>query len=326
MTHSAPVSARRSLLACIWAGVALALFASGCGPAPSGEEILSRQPFDSSVLREIPLPEISFFSPLPEEGVPKRIVSLIPSVTELIFVLELGDRLVGRSHWCDWPPETQDLPDLGGLQTLSKEGIVDLRPDLVVLFRGLDEMTESLRRDFDLQVVTPPTETRDQALEGILEVSAALGVPDRGRRVVDELNRGLAEVSAKWSEAGKPNTLVVLDRSSWWVPGKTSFVHELLEIAGGVNLAATLRSEQTWPNVTLERILDWDPEVILDLSIGSNQEEGQREAAKFWSRHPELPALRDGRVYLLQAGVLVRPGPRMATVADRLGEIIHEGS
>jgi iron complex transport system substrate-binding protein len=303
----------------------LLLVAQGCDRSSVERQgILAAQRWDSKLFAELPLPELEFTTEIPGTGVPHRIVSFIPSVTEIIFVLGLGDRLVGRCHWCDWPREVLALPDVGGLQNASQEVIVDLRPDLVVLFRDQVELAGSLRDGFGLRVLTPATEETDRIDEGIRELGVALGVPERAEVLVDYLAREMERVAARWRDVPGPRTLVVLDRSSLWVPGRTSFLEVLLETAGAVNVAASLDTDRPWPSVSLEKVLEWRPEVILDLGIGKAEDLARGEAARFWSGLSHLDAVRNGRVLLFQSGVLVRPGPRMAAVAEKLGEILHE--
>ena len=317
--------ARSTVLLPLLLALGLALAAGACAPSsPASPGIFTNTASD--VFRTLPLPELDWTGTLVAEDAPSRIVSLIPSVTELIHVLGLGDRLVGRSHWCDWPPEVARLPDLGRLQNVSKERIVDLRPDIVIMFGSQDDLARSLERDFDIRVLQPPTESHERIFEGMRSVAAALGVPERGARLAAELERRLADVRAIAPSAHRPRVLVVLDRNPIFVPGRGSFVDSLLEAAGAENVAATLTDAGPWPTVTVERVMDWAPEVIVDLSIGDDPELSRREAARFWSAFPGIPAVRDGRVEILEAGVLVRPGPRIAAAAARLRELLHGDS
>jgi iron complex transport system substrate-binding protein len=285
--------------------------------------VLAVQRWSTDAFKEIPLPDLGFADAGLPDGGPKRVVCVVPSFTELIFTLGMGERLVGRSHWCDWPPEARDLPDVGRLMAMSKEAIVDLKPDLVVTTQTQVDLVRSLREDFQLKVISPPSEAGAEIFAGMQMVADALGVPERGKALEAHLRREMKSVTLRWASASKPRVLVVLDRSSWWVPGRTSFVHEMLEAAGGQNVSAILDTDKPWPMVTFEKIIDWRPDVILDLSVGTNAERSRSEAADFWERHAYIPAVAEGRVILIQAGVLVRAGPRMAAAAASLAEIIH---
>ena len=268
----------------------------------------------------ISLNSIAFSTPIPSEA-PRRIVSLIPSVTEILFALGLGDRVVARSAWCDYPPEVLSLPSVGRQQELSAEKIADFRPDLVVSWAHLPDLSRSLREVFRLNVVTPETESREQVLAGIASVAAAAKVPERGAALIAAMQSGLEAVRARYANVPKQRVLVVLDRNPLFAPGRASFLDELLGTVGAVNPAASADGP-AWLQFSAEKILDWNPDVIIDLSLGDAG--AAAEAASYWARFPETPAVRNGRVLTAAAGVIVRPGPRMAGVAAMLGRWIHE--
>jgi iron complex transport system substrate-binding protein len=250
-------------------------------------------------------------------------VSLIPSVTELVFALGEGHRLVGRSHWCDWPPEARALPDLGRFESFSKERIVDLRPDLVIVFRAQEAMAKSLREDFGIPTLTAMTESRAEVFDGIEQVAGALGVPEKGRELVQRLKDGLEDVRRDCAAKPRVRALVVFDRNPLYVPGPRSFVDDLLEIVHAENVARSLETKSAWPVASLESVIDWDPEVIVDLSVGEDRERAIADGRRFWERYPALRAVREQRVRFLDAVLLVRPGPRMVEAARLLAGVVH---
>jgi iron complex transport system substrate-binding protein len=308
------------------AAAALALVATlGCGANEGSPASGAPQRIDPDVFRTLPLPKVAEWRDDVPADAPRRIVSVIPSVTEVLFTLGLGDRVVGRSDWCDWPPEVETRPSLGNQQTLSVERVADLRPDLVVFWKHLPDKTARLEGIFRLNVVTPGTETRQEVFDGIAQVAAACRVPGRGRALVSHVQERLDQVSARYRGRPKPRVLLVLDRGqSIYVPGRDSFLQELLDICNAENVAATLDAG-TWPAVSIEQVLDWNPGVVLDLSLGAAATAAEvAEAHRFWRRHGTLAAVKAGRIVVLNAGVLVRPGPRLAAVALELARIVHD--
>jgi iron complex transport system substrate-binding protein len=307
------------------AALAIALFAgSGCHPESSAAEVKNLQSVDPDVFRTLPLPVLGpWTDPIPEDA-PKRIVSMIPSVTELLFTIGLGDRVVGRDDWSDWPPESASRPSLGNQQTSSVERIADLRPDLVVFWKHLPDKSRQLSELFHLRIVTPGTESREEVLDGMAEVAAACGVPKRGLELVSALTAGLERVKERYRGKTKPRVLLVLDRGqAFYVPGRTSFMQELLDICNLENVAAGL-SGGNWPAVSIEQVLDWNPEVVLDLSLGAAPSAGQiAESHALWRQHGTIAAVKSGRIVVLNAGVLVRPWPRLVGVAEELARIVH---
>jgi iron complex transport system substrate-binding protein len=304
--------------------LALLLLAAGCDSRPDGAALTALQAVDPDVFRTLPLPAIASWTDAVPAGAPKRIVSMIPSVTELLFTIGLGDRVVGRDDWSDWPVEAATRPSLGNQQTSSVERIADLRPDLVVFWKHLPDKSRQLSELFRLNVVTPATESRAEVFDGIKEVARACGVPERGRDVVAWLEKGLEEVRERWKGRPRPRVLLVLDRGqAFFVPGRESFLQELFDICNLENVAAGL-SGGNWPAVSIEQVLDWNPDVILDLSLGAAATAEQVALAHgFWRRHGTLAAVKSGRVVVLNAGVLVRPGPRLVAVARELARIVH---
>jgi iron complex transport system substrate-binding protein len=312
---------RKRAVATLVAALAIAL---GCRPQAKGGDLARLQSADPDVFRTLPLPRLDPWSDAPPAGAPARIVCVIPSVTEVLFTIGLGARVVARDDWSDWPPEVESRPALGNQQTLGVEKIADLRPDLVVMWTHLPDKVAQLRDVFRLRVVTPGTESREEVFRGIADVAAACGVPERGKRLVEAIAQGLERVKDRCKAYARPRVLLVLDRGqAFYVPGKASFLQELFDICNFENPAAGL-SGGNWPAISLEQVLDWNPDVVLDLSLGAAPTAGQvAEAHEFWKKHPTLAAVKAGRVTVLNAGVLVRPGPRLAAVAEQLASIVH---
>lgn len=304
--------------------LALSLFAAGCHQRPDGAAVKALQAVDPDVFRTLPLPSFAAWTDAVPANAPRRIVSMIPSVTELLFTIGLGDRVIGRDDWSDWPVAAETRPSLGNQQTSSVERIADLRPDLVVFWKHLPDKRVQLSENFKLNVVTPGTESRAEVFDGIVEVARACGVPKRGADLVAWLGKGLEEVRERWKGRPKPRVLLVLDRGqAFFVPGRESFLQELFDICNLENVAAGL-SGGNWPAVSIEQVLDWNPDVILDLSLGAAATAEQVvEAHDFWRGHGTLAAVKSGRVVVLNAGVLVRPGPRLVAVAQELARIVH---
>ncbi|HYC79043.1 MAG TPA: helical backbone metal receptor [Planctomycetota bacterium] len=307
---------KKALLLVAVAGVAFA----GCDAASHAPRaaLAGLQVIDAAAL---PSPTLAFEAPPPADA-PRRIVSLIPSVTETLFVLGLGDRIVGRSHWCDYPAEATTRPSTGRQEAINLEKVADLRPDVVFVWRHLPDVARTLRETFGLRVVSPGTENREEIFDGIDATARACGVPERGAVLLAEIRRGLEDARRRWGARPPRRTLLLLDRNPLFAPGPGSFLDELMTTVGAVNVAAA-PGGPSWAHFSPERILDWDPEVVLDLSLGDGA--GVEEARAFWSRFPRVTAVREGRVRLVAQGVLVRPGPRLAAVAELLGKLVHDG-
>lgn len=256
---------------------------------------------------------------------PERIVSLAPSATEMLFALGLGERLVGATHFCDYPPEAARLPKIGGFTDPNLERILSLRPDLVVGARGNPrELFERLER---LGVA-------GLALEGESLVGLSSDLRLLGRAAGAEARAG--ELAEEWQRRGEalaalaartPNRPRVLFLFSLEKPisaGAGSHLDDLIRRAGGRNLAADAGG--AWPELTRESILTLDPEVLI-LSTPHGVAEGERGAPLgVLRRDPRwagVAAVRNGRVALLDDDLLTIPGPRLFEGLERMAEVIH---
>ncbi len=261
---------------------------------------------------------------------PRRIISAAPSITEMLYALELGDRVVGVTEFCHYPPEVREKLKIGSYTRPSIETILTMRPDLVVALEEHGELVASLER-VGLNVLT----VRHNDLAGIYRSLRAIG--DRtgrsavARRKVAEMRAALAEVRRRSAGLPKRKTMFVVGRSPGTIRdlvcvGRGSFLNELIEAAGGENLfKATL---SFYPSIPREEVVAGRPEVIIDMGDMSDTDrvsEAQRlSVAKMWAeRLPDLPAVRSGRVYAVAEDLFVVPGPRVVDVARRFFEMIH---
>ena len=259
---------------------------------------------------------------------PQRIVSLAPSLTETLFALGVGDRVVGVTRYCAYPPEVHELPVVGGHLDPSFEAIVALEPDLVVLIPSGEA---NARR---LEALGVPVLQIDQhdvrsLLESISVVAAACGVDDAGERLRTELERRLAAVSVVVEGAPRPRTVVVVGHDigggvvrSVWAAGPDTFYSGVLEIAGGVN--AVEGGVVRYPEISREGLTALDPDVVLDVVAGI-EERGPEidEILAGWQRLTELRAVREDRVRVLEGDLMVVPGPRLPEMVREVAMSLH---
>lgn len=310
-------------MSCRWLLLIFVLMLAGCGedrPAASPQTLRVWTRAET----ELTVPRLA--APLAPLGAqaPSRVISLIPSMTELVCALGMEDRLIGRSHWCDAPGSVRALPDLGSLQDFSAERIADLKPDLVLLFDCLPELRSVLQDRFTIRCATPATESEAAVFEGMRAAGRALHAEARVEPLIAQLERELEIVRAEFAQRPHPAVLVVLDRAPPMSACPGSFVDHLLRVAGARNVVTTPPAQRPWCALSLETILDLAPEVVLDLSMSDGSAQSLRQAEEFWSRLPSLPAVRNRRVHLVAAGALVRPGPRIALAARLLARIVHD--
>ena len=251
------------------------------------------------------------------ETPPARIVSLAPSVTETLFALGAGPRVVAVSTFCDYPPEVARLPKIGSFVAPSVEAIIAQRPDVVIgaPSPGNHEAALTLER-LGIRVVAPDPEHLAAMPQVIREIAAAAGVPEEGERLVARIASEMDTVRRRVAGLPRKRVLMAVGQDPLVAVGDTSFLGELLAEAGATNVAPP---GLPWPRVALEYVVARDPEVIIDTSMGT---EGQSSVA-FWQRLPSLAAVRDGNVHAFRSDRVLRPGPRLPQGFEDLARLVH---
>jgi len=253
---------------------------------------------------------------------PQRIVSLAPSLTETVFALGLGDRLVGVSVYCDYPPAAQRIDRVGTFITPNVEAIVAKRPDVILAVPspGNRSPVESLERlGFKVVVVDPLS--LDGIKESLLTIGGQLGKPERAKELVEAIDRQIESVRARVSGAPSRRVLMVVGETPLIVAGGATVQDELIHLAGGVNLGAAAGKD--WPHVSIEYAISSAPEVIIDSTMGSEVRAGEDSATAFWKAFPMIPAVKEGRIFGYKAYEVLRPGPRIGEALEMIARFIH---
>jgi iron complex transport system substrate-binding protein len=259
-------------------------------------------------------------SPEPPPGGVARIVSLAPSVTETVFALDRGDRLVGISTFCDYPPDkVRDIPRAGSYLTPNVERIVALTPDVVigVPTPGNQPAVEQLR-ELGLTVVIVGEHTLDDTWQAIRTIGRWAGNEAGAEALVARIQGEIAAVRADAARLPRRKLLFVVGHDPLVAAGTGLFLSELIDAAGGINVAA--QAAGAWPRLSLEAVVAAAPEVIIDSAMGS---EANAALAVYWQPYASVPAVRDGRVLAQRSDALLRPGPRIGVAARQLFELIH---
>jgi iron complex transport system substrate-binding protein len=250
---------------------------------------------------------------------PRRIVSLVPSVTELLFAIGAQDRLVGVTDFCDYPPAARRKPRVGGMLAPSLESLVALRPDLVVATAAgnrEETFTQLGRLGIGVYVVNP-TSVRE-VLDLIARLGAITGREDAAQRLAASLRARIDRVASRVRPLPRPRVLYVVWPDPLIVPGRGALLTELLALAGGDSVTAD--AGEPYPRLSLEAAIARAPEVIFVASHGSEQASKAREK---WERFTSLPAIRGGRVYAADGNLLHRYGPRMVDGLEQLARDLH---
>ena len=282
-------------------------FAAGAGTVPGSSTAPSGAPAAS---RTTPL--------IGGDKAALRLVSLAPSMTEVLFALGAGPYVVGVSDHCDHPPEVAGLPRVGSFLLPVVESVLALEPDLVITppSPGNRNAVEALiRAGVAVEVVGEGTIADLRYAIARLGSRLAMG-PEAGR-LLARLDAELAALPGAGTEQSRPRVALVLTRRPLVLAGPDSYLGELIELAGGDNIATAAGGP--WPRVAWEFLVASAPEVIIDLSMDGV---GSTAALKAWRDHGELPAVAGGRVHAPDTGLYARPGPRLGQAARGLAEMI----
>jgi iron complex transport system substrate-binding protein len=260
---------------------------------------------------------------------PRRIVSLVPATTEMLYAIGAGNRLIGVGTYDRYPPDVEKLPRLGGLLDPNIEQLIALRPDLVIVY---DTQTE-LRRQLERAGI-PMWSYTMKALPDVTSTMRALGtrigMTTEANAAAAGIETRLQAVRTRVAGKPRPRTLLIFGREPGSLRGINAsggygFLHDLLELAGGTDVLADVK--QPAVAMSTEMVLARAPEVIIELHYGEPWPANRLDAERrLWSVLPSVPAVRSGRITLLTGDEFVVPGPRVAVAAERLVQILHPES
>ena len=265
---------------------------------------------------------------LPEAESPQKIVSLVPAVTEILFAIGAGDRVVGISDFDTYPPEALNRPRVGALIDPNVETILALQPDLVIAYGTQSLLRERLAVGGIRQFPFVTGQTIGHILDSIRALGRELGLQENGDRLAQEIQDTLDRLR-NTRPTDPPTVLLAHYRDlgtmgSFYSAGADSYYGELIEIAGGRNIFADVPENAFQP--TLEAILDRAPEVIIELLPSNLDGDQQRERRlRDWAALSSVPAVRNGRVYVLAGDYLLLVGPRLGQIALDFADVIRTG-
>jgi iron complex transport system substrate-binding protein len=256
------------------------------------------------------------------EKIPQRIVSLAPSNTEIIYALGLEERLVGVTEWCDYPPEAQTKEKVGGYSDIDMEKVVSLEPDLV------------LAEDIHKQDVIPALERMgipcfalvphnlNEITNSVLVIGKLTGTGEKAQQIASDMQRRIEYVSEKTAglkNNEKPRVMYVIWEDMMSV-GVDTPIHEMITIAGGVNIVKGLEG---FPTLSLEEIIGSNPQVVIANVEDYPGGDAPLQAVLKESRLKTIDAVTDGRVFGISASLTNRPVPRIVDGLEWMAAIIH---
>lgn len=257
--------------------------------------------------------------------IPMRLVSLAPSNTELLFALGVGSRVVGVTEYCDFPVEARAISRVASYSDMSLERIMATKPDLVLAARGNDLESLKSLKELGIPAFALDIQTIPDLLDAVVEVGRLLGATAVADSLARELSRRRAAVNASVRET----PVVHRPRVMWgyWgdpiiTAGPGSLIDHLIREAGGNNVAD--QAPVRWPQVSLESVVDWAPQVLVTTHLSSDYSGMSSEIEKLRTMDgwQSIPAVQEGHVYHIEANIFTRSGPRMVDGLERLAAIL----
>jgi iron complex transport system substrate-binding protein len=252
-----------------------------------------------------------------------RIASLSPAATDLLIAMDAGPRLVGVSNYDAGREDAKHLPRVGDYQTIDWEKLAGLKPTVMVVQGRPERMPSGLQpraASLGINVVNIQINNLGDIYAATTVLGNAMEAPANAQALVGSIRSKLDAVRDRVKEKPKVRTLIVVDTSGQYVAGHTTFLSDLLEIAGGENVVP--KKSGPWPSLDREMLLSLKPDVILQL-LPSATPQVMDKAKAAWPGLADLPAVKNGRVYQLTEWYIHQPGARVGDTAELFVDKLH---
>ena len=252
-----------------------------------------------------------------------RIVSLAPNITEILFELGLGEKIVAVSSDSNYPEEATARQKVGTFWQPNIESVIAAKPDLVIAlwFEQHKAVAESLKR-LGYQVLSLKIEKIEELSTAIQEIGAVTGCQQRANELVEKMINRLNELQLTLGSINKARVLWIVQVEPLRVAGRNTFVNELIEMAGGENAIGT--TIQQYPLIGTEELITCGAEVIIQSAMGTSSISEQQQAAKvFWGKQPYLTAVKNDRINVVDSDKVLRLGPRLPHGVEMIARCLH---
>lgn len=251
---------------------------------------------------------------------PGRVISMAPSITEIIYALKEENRLKGVTRYSDFPAAAKKLPRIGSYVRLDIERILALNPNLCIATKDGNPKTVVDRlTSLNIPVYVVNPHDLDSILNTILEIGAILNADHRSKTLIGDLRRRIQRVEDRAAQSDyRPRVFFQIGISPIISAGRDTFIHQLIDTAGGVNLAA---GSNAYPRFSTEQVLALEPEVLIITSMA--RQAVFEQVRDEWRRWPKIPAVRDDRIFLVDSDLFDRPSPRLVSGLELLIRLIH---
>jgi iron complex transport system substrate-binding protein len=257
---------------------------------------------------------------------PQRIISLTPSNTEILFALGMGDKVVGVTDYCDYPPEAKSKPSIGGYSTPSLETIVSLSPDLIVADSIHETTIVPQLESQGLKVIVLDANSIDETLAAIAMMGKACGVKENAANIINSMEariKAVTDKTAGLTKEQRPSTCYLVWHDPLMVAGLGTLQDELIDKAGGWDLVGALSSQRGYGTISLETLIDANPAVLMAGTGHGDDTDLTIQYARTETRLSGTDARKNSRIYGVDADIATRAGPRIVDALEAFAHDLH---
>ena len=256
----------------------------------------------------------------------QRVISTSPAITEILFAIGAGDRVVGVTDFCNYPEQACRLPSIGGPLNPSTERWITLKPDLIIIQED-SEVIQKNAKIFEIPSLTVSVNNLNNILNSIQIIADSLHMPQAGHQLAIKIKTKIEGYRTHLKKIKPRQVLMLLSDTNdpsrdLYAVGRDTFLNELLTIAGGENVLPDTMAR--YPKVSKEYIIAKSPEIIIEVGPKSNLSKEETLARKkTWGKFSTLRAVKDDKLYFISADYILIPGPRLLNILDDFTRTIH---
>ena len=256
----------------------------------------------------------------------QRVISTSPAITEILFAIGAGDRVVGVTDFCNYPEQACRLPSIGGPLNPSTETWITLKPDLIIIQED-SEVIQKNAKIFEIPSLTVSVNNLNNILNSIQIIADSLHMPQAGHQLAIKIKTKIEGYRTHLKKIKPRQVLMLLSDTNdpsrdLYAVGRDTFLNELLTIAGGENVLPDTMAR--YPKVSKEYIIAKSPEIIIEVGPKSNlSKEESLARKKTWGKFSTLRAVKDDKLYFIGADYILIPGPRLLNILDDFTRTIH---
>lgn len=289
---------------------------SACGKDKQKTDTSKSIIYTDAMQRQVNIPQV-----------PKRIVSMAPSNTEMLFAIGLNEEIVGVTKFCDYPESAKSKRKIGGYSSPNIETILTLKPDLIIATPdGYVKKSLEVLESAGIAIFIVNPKNIDGILDTMLMLGKITGKEENARKVVEKLAIRVKYVKEKTADIPmemRPKVFYEIGHDPIITAGPGTFVNSVITEAGGINIASDAKTD--WQRYSVEAIITKEPDIIITAPHANSDNNGEMLISlDSWQRFSTIPAVKNNRIYPLYSNILLRPGPRIIDGLEAMHTIFEE--